>query len=153
MIFSELGIGAGTELASAKIQEAAHKVNDWLYNIDVIIIGPGLSRDICLQRCVKEIVRSLHEHCRIPLIFDGDGIFFVENNLQNVIGYKEAIITPNLNEYKRLCNALQIDENSDLQTVSKKLGGTHLIQKGKFDICGNSDQGKEWFYFSDRCRH
>lgn len=109
----------------------------------MIVVGPGLSRDVCLQRCVKEIVRGLHEHRRIPLIFDGDGIWFVENNLLNVIGYREAIVTPNVREYERLCKALDIEANGDECILSKKLGGATVIRKGLQDVCANSHDSIE----------
>ena len=91
------------------------------------------------MRCVREIVRGLHDHRRIPLIFDGDGIWFIQNNPYSVIGYDESIATPNFAEYKRLKKTFELDEEDDELSLSKKLGGTRILHKGSHDIFANSE--------------
>lgn len=51
-------------------------------------------------------------HVETSFLDSQDGLFLVTNNLDLVSGYPMAILTPNVNEYKRLVQkVLQCDVN------------------------------------------
>lgn len=59
-----------------------------------------------------------------------------------VYGYKDAILTPNVVEFARLCKALNIDISASppenlCATLAKALGGVTIIQKGPRDYISN----------------
>jgi len=50
-----------------------------------------------------------------------------------IYGYTNAVLTPNINEYKRLCQSLKITSEEDLPSVCSKLGGVVVLRKGQID--------------------
>ncbi|PNX77942.1 ATP-dependent (S)-NAD(P)H-hydrate dehydratase, partial [Trifolium pratense] len=89
------------------------EVDKWLERFDCLVIGPGLGRDPFLLDCVTEIIRHARKS-NIPIVIDGDGIFLVTNHLELVSGYALAVLTPNINEYKRLVQKVPSSEvNND----------------------------------------
>lgn len=89
----------------------------------------------------------------IPFVLDADGLLLVTEDPNLVKGYKECILTPNVNEFSRLAKALNIEVQSQAQItgdgdktskesdacekLSKALGGVTVIQKGPHDIISN----------------
>ncbi|CAI9768024.1 unnamed protein product [Fraxinus pennsylvanica] len=49
----------------------------------------------------SEIMKHARES-NVPIVIDGDGLFLVTNCLDLVRDYLLAVLTPNINEYKRL---------------------------------------------------
>lgn len=50
-----------------------------------------------------------------------DGLFLVTNNLDLVSGYALAVLTPNVNEYKRLVQKILSSEVNDLDAPQQLL--------------------------------
>jgi ATP-dependent NAD(P)H-hydrate dehydratase len=80
---------------------------------------------------------------QLPLVIDGDGLWIVKNSPSLISGYRAAILTPNVVEYGRLCNAIlglasaQIeaaDEKQTLKSLAAKLGGVTIVKKGAVDL-------------------
>ncbi|MCH86387.1 ATP-dependent (S)-NAD(P)H-hydrate dehydratase, partial [Trifolium medium] len=94
------------------------EVDKWLERFDCLVIGPGLGRDPFLLDCVSEIMRHARKS-NIPIVIDGDGLFLVTNHLELVSGYALAVLTPNVNEYKRLVQKVLSSEvnNEDAMQV------------------------------------
>jgi len=73
----------------------------------------------------------------LPLIIDGDGINLVCSNPDLIRGYKYAILTPNVVEFKRLCSALFPNAGEEkifeVQELAKELGYVTIVQKGQRD--------------------
>jgi ATP-dependent NAD(P)H-hydrate dehydratase len=42
----------------------------------------------------------------LPLVIDGDGLFLISTQPALITGYRKAILTPNVMEFRRLCNAV-----------------------------------------------
>jgi len=77
--------------------------------------------------------------------FGQDGLFLVQNNPEIVHGYTQAILTPNLVEFARLCKAQDIDpaEGDPLevcQKLARSFGGVTIIQKGPKDYISNGQE-------------
>ncbi|KAI4317763.1 hypothetical protein L6164_025606 [Bauhinia variegata] len=123
------------------------EVDKWMERFDCLVIGPGLGRDPFLLDCVSEIMRYAKKS-NIPMVIDGDGLFLVTNNLDLVSGYALAVLTPNVNEYKRLVQKVLSSEVNDpdapqeLLSLAKKIGGVTILRKGKSDVISDGETVK-----------
>ncbi|KAF3635395.1 ATP-dependent (S)-NAD(P)H-hydrate dehydratase [Capsicum annuum] len=90
--------------------------------------------------------------CNVPMVIDGDGLYLVTNCLDLVSGYPLAVLTPNLNEYKRLVqkvlNSEVNDENGtdQLLSLAKGIGGVTILRKGKSDFVSDGKTGQQPFH-------
>ncbi|KAI5447274.1 ATP-dependent (S)-NAD(P)H-hydrate dehydratase isoform X1 [Lathyrus oleraceus] len=122
------------------------EVDKWLERFDCLVIGPGLGRDPFLLDCVSEIIRHARQS-NIPIVIDGDGLFLVTNHLELVSGYALAVLTPNVNEYKRLVQKVlnsEVNDDATQQVLSlaKQIGGVTILKKGKSDLISDGDTVK-----------
>ncbi|CAI0466296.1 unnamed protein product [Linum tenue] len=101
------------------------EVDKWMERFDCLVVGPGLGRDPFLLDCVSEIMKQAR-HSNVPIVVDGDGLFLVANSLHLVHGYPLAVLTPNVNEYKRLvqtvlkCEVDDADAHGQLSSLAKQ---------------------------------
>ncbi|XP_026378592.1 ATP-dependent (S)-NAD(P)H-hydrate dehydratase-like [Papaver somniferum] len=115
------------------------EVGKWMERFDCIVVGPGLGRDPFLLDCVSEIMK-LARRSNVPIVVDGDGLFLVTVNLDLVRGYHLAVLTPNVNEYKRLVQKVigtevnDQDAAEELLYLARGIGGTTVLRKGKSDL-------------------
>ncbi|KAL7787999.1 Ribokinase-like protein [Trichoderma afarasin] len=120
----------------------ARKIIDMLGRLHVLVVGPGLGRDPLMQATVARVIRAARES-NMPVVLDADALQVVQNDPDVVRGYKYAVLTPNVVEFKRLCDALKIDvgqqssETGKVETLAKELGGVTIIQKGYKDFISN----------------
>ncbi|KAI5062454.1 hypothetical protein GOP47_0022993 [Adiantum capillus-veneris] len=139
------------------------EIEKWLGRFDCLIIGPGLGRDPFLLDCIKEVIKSARNE-NIPLILDGDGLFFITHHPDLVCGYPLAILTPNKNEHKHLVAKMMSgpkkwqdvpdnDMEGQLKDLAKQMGGLTIIQKGKADYIsdGTSVFVSDFFGSPRRC--
>ncbi|XP_058109164.1 ATP-dependent (S)-NAD(P)H-hydrate dehydratase isoform X2 [Magnolia sinica] len=100
-----------------------YEVGKWMERFDCIVVGPGLGRD--------------------PFLLDG--LFLVTNNLDLVKGYPLAVLTPNVNEYKRLiqkvldCEVNDQDAPQQLLSLAGRIGGATILRKGKSDLISDGE--------------
>nr|GMD88307.1 ATP-dependent (S)-NAD(P)H-hydrate dehydratase [Ipomoea batatas] len=115
------------------------EVDKWMERFDCLVIGPGLGRDPFLLDCVSNIIKHARD-CDVPMVIDGDGLFLVTNCLDLVRGYPLAVLTPNINEYKRLVQSVLNSEVNDengteqLKSLVNGIGGVTILRKGKSDL-------------------
>jgi len=110
--------------------EICKQVSPWLSRLTSIVIGPGLGRDKLVQKtviCILEEVKKLG----LPVVIDGDALYFISLDLNIIKNYKDAILTPNTVEYERLIKALDLDKDTPLDVVCKKLGNVTILKKDK----------------------
>ncbi|XP_073050232.1 ATP-dependent (S)-NAD(P)H-hydrate dehydratase isoform X1 [Primulina eburnea] len=118
------------------------EVDKWIERFDCLVIGPGLGRDPFLLGCVSDIMKHAKES-NIPMVIDGDGLSLVTNSLDLVSDYPLAVLTPNVNEYKRLVQkVLQCEVNDDngtkqLSSLAEGIGGVTILRKGGSDYISN----------------
>ncbi|MEW5297269.1 MAG: hypothetical protein WDW36_000490 [Sanguina aurantia] len=129
----------GEEARAALVAEMTAEVESWFSRLDCLVVGPGLGRDPLLL----DIARSVIQRARaagLPLVLDGDGLFLVAREPALVEGYSQCILTPNLNEFRRLCMTLGVclhgpnnDRSSKLMEMTQHLRGPTVISKGPDD--------------------
>lgn len=73
--------------------------------LHVLIIGPGLGREEYMQKhaCVALDVAKQQG---MYIVIDADGLWLVGQDISLVKGYRRAVVTPNVMEFKRLSEAL-----------------------------------------------
>ncbi|KAL6293356.1 hypothetical protein ACE6H2_001498 [Prunus campanulata] len=123
------------------------EVDKWLERFDCLVIGPGLGRDPFLLDCVSKIIK-LARQSNVPIVIDGDGLFLVTNSLDLISGYPLAVLTPNVNEYKRLvqkvlsCEVNDEEAHEQLLSLAKRIGGVTILRKGKSDFISDGETVK-----------
>ena len=142
------------------------KTNRWLANVDAIVIGPGLGRDVFVQAQVCKFFEFARDN-KIPLVVDADGLFLVSNDPELVRGNPNVVFTPNANELNRLCKAVLGTEDTQAEkssltasslastpeerlrqrgelckSLSLALGGVAVLSKGDVDVgvCAGFDR-------------
>ncbi|KAM6566145.1 hypothetical protein CsatA_025273 [Cannabis sativa] len=120
------------------------EVDKWMERFDCLVVGPGLGRDPFLLDCVSEIMKHARQS-NVPIVVDGDGLFLVTNCLDLVSGYPLAVLTPNVNEYKRLvqkvlkCEVNDDDAIGQLLSLAQQIGGVTILRKGKCDLISDGE--------------
>ncbi|VDP05062.1 unnamed protein product [Soboliphyme baturini] len=113
-----------------------------LERINVLILGPGLGRRFETMTQFSLWLKSARE-MNLPMVIDADGLYFL-TKLPNLIqGCKNAILTPNVVEFRHLYSSVMSAEPSEedailnVQMLSEKLGNVTVVRKGKSDIISN----------------
>jgi ATP-dependent NAD(P)H-hydrate dehydratase len=129
--------------AAVAATAAANRMQELLSRLDCLVVGPGLGRDAAAletaERCVHSALRT-----GLPLVLDGDGIHLVvtRHNLQQALARGNnagpVVLTPNVNEFRRLAAALGCEPEAAPEQLSARLGGAVVVQKGAHDViaCG-----------------
>jgi ATP-dependent NAD(P)H-hydrate dehydratase len=117
-----------------------------LSRLHVLIVGPGLGRESYMQSYAKMAVSMARERGMF-IVLDADGLYMVGQDASIIKGYRRAVVTPNVVEFKRLSEQLGVDPDtpSDLRAalVSRKLGGVTVLQKGPVDIISTDSTGED----------
>lgn len=120
-------------------EELAKPILDMLPRLHVLVIGPGLGRDVVTQKQVKAVISAARKHDPpIPMVLDADALWLVQTDPDIIKGHKECILTPNVVEFGRLASSVGMDQNTTdpekaCQELSKILGGVCILQKGAVD--------------------
>jgi len=81
------------------------------------------------------------------IVLDADGLYMVGQDVSIIKGYRRAVVTPNVVEFKRLSEQVGVDPDtpSDLRAalVSRRLGGVTVLQKGPVDVISADSTGEE----------
>ncbi|KAK9475567.1 Ribokinase-like protein [Dipodascopsis tothii] len=131
----------------AEFQTIADKIQQFLDRVHVVVVGPGLGRDVLMQKLAKNVIMAARDK-KLHIIIDADGLLLLQNYPEIIKGYPRAVITPNVMEMRRLCAAYGIECPDNLSTnwdyitdiaknLSKTLGGLTVIAKGRTDVITN----------------
>jgi NAD(P)H-hydrate epimerase len=107
--------------------------------MDMVILGPGLSRVEETQQLVRELVRETNR----PLLLDGDGISAVCQDLKCIkTRPAETILTPHLGEMSKLTklsvSEIEADIINVLQRTARELKAM-VVLKGAHSLIGYPD--------------
>uniref|UniRef100_A0A6B2LAY6 ATP-dependent (S)-NAD(P)H-hydrate dehydratase n=1 Tax=Arcella intermedia TaxID=1963864 RepID=A0A6B2LAY6_9EUKA len=125
-------------------QQIVSDVMSWVKRLHVLVVGPGLGRDQLMQETTKGIIDGAKKS-NIPLVIDADALWAVENDPSLVQDYKPAILTPNINEFRRICTRVlsrdvtNEDRNATVMELAKKLGYVTIVSKGPTDIISDGN--------------
>lgn len=109
-------------------------------NVDMVVIGPGLS----INTETQTLVRELSAEIKKPLLIDGDGITAVANDYKCIKKRESTtILTPHLGEMARIVgkNVEDISNNkiNVLQNTAEELNAT-IVLKGAHSLIGYPDK-------------
>jgi hydroxyethylthiazole kinase-like uncharacterized protein yjeF len=112
------------------------KIQEYIKSNDVILIGPGISKNKISQKIIEEIIKSGK-----PKVIDADALNFI--NLNNI---KNSVLTPHQNEFKILLKNSKLNEfiepnkiynqkinNKNIKILQKVLKNNVILLKGKED--------------------
>ncbi len=107
--------------------------------VDMVVIGPGLSLNIETQELVRELAKGIDK----PLLIDGDGITSISKNMEIIKERsKPTVLTPHLGEMSRITNIpiSEIDENKIgiVEREAEKLNAI-IVLKGAHSLIGYPD--------------
>ena len=136
---STASISQAQKEKDASGEELAKPILDMLPRLHVLVIGPGLGRDVVTQKQVKAVIAAAKKHNPpVPMVLDADALWLVQTDPDLVKGHKECILTPNVVEFGRLAKSVGMEQTNDdpekqCQKLSNILGGVCIIQKGAVD--------------------
>ncbi|EED77590.1 predicted protein [Postia placenta Mad-698-R] len=121
-----------------------------LERLHVLIIGPGLGREDYMQAFAK-LALNIAKEQDMYIVLDADALWMVGHDLALIRGYRKAVLTPNVMEFKRLSESVKVDPSvpadERAMRISRALGGITILEKGKADIIatdtGSSLHGQE----------
>jgi ATP-dependent NAD(P)H-hydrate dehydratase len=119
------------------------EIAELLDRLHVVVLGPGLGRDPLMQETAAKIIAEVRKR-EMPIVVDADGLFLVQNHPEVVKGYASAVLTPNVMEFKRLCEKMGVDpekveggKDKACAELARRLGGVTIVQKGQKDVISN----------------
>jgi ADP-dependent NAD(P)H-hydrate dehydratase / NAD(P)H-hydrate epimerase len=141
----ELMTEALDETADGTISPAVlgARMNEVMKGIDVVAIGPGVSR----QEQTVEFVRSFVEQCEIPLVVDADGLNAFEGCAEKLNGGRRPLVlTPHPGEMSRLTGISTAEIQRDRIGIARRFASEHqciLVLKGHRTLVALPD-GMVW---------
>jgi ATP-dependent NAD(P)H-hydrate dehydratase len=105
--------------------------------LHVLVMGPGLGREDYMQKYAHTALDIARER-GMYIVCDADALWMVGKHPEAVKGYRRAILTPNVMEFKRLAEAVNVPSDAPPREragmISKALGGVLVVQKGPTDL-------------------
>ncbi|KAF8651598.1 hypothetical protein AX16_004688 [Volvariella volvacea WC 439] len=119
------------------VNHVQSELDSLLSRLHVLIIGPGLGREPYMQNFAK-LALSIAKSKGMFLVLDADSLLLVGQDPGIIKGYRRAVVTPNVVEFKRLSDTIGIDPSTPAglraSLVSRHLGGVTVLQKGAKDV-------------------
>jgi len=118
------------------------KIITILDRIQAVVVGPGFGRDPVMLLTLEFILNEIKAR-HLPVILDADALYLVSQKPDVIKGYENAILTPNIVEYRRICKAVNVkdsDNTKEVHLLSKAMNVT-VLQKGNKDliVCGDEE--------------
>lgn len=122
---------------------AGDRIDALLAGKDVVVLGPGLSRN----QETAEFVRKLMVHCALPLVLDADGLNAFEGRSHELkAGRSFRVLTPHPGEAARLACASvkEIQENrlEAARRMTEETGSCVVLKGSRTVVAGVS--GETW---------
>lgn len=128
------------------VDSVKSELESLLSRLHVLVVGPGLGREDYMQSYARTAV-SIARNRGMFIVIDADGLYMVNKDRSVIQGYRRAVITPNVVEFKRLTEQVGIspDTPSDrkAQVLSRRLGGVTVLEKGAQDVIVTDTEGEE----------
>ncbi|MDD2679755.1 MAG: NAD(P)H-hydrate dehydratase [Candidatus Omnitrophica bacterium] len=107
--------------------QAYNKIKAFSKKIDILVIGPGLSRDSSTQALARKIIRNIAR----PMVIDADGLNALAGHLQYL--KNNMVLTPHSGEMARLLGSSVQKIERDRKTITGKFARRYkvtLVLKG-----------------------
>ncbi|KAJ9157255.1 ATP-dependent (S)-NAD(P)H-hydrate dehydratase [Pleurostoma richardsiae] len=138
---------AGASRTETDPAAISSRIIDMLPRLHVLVVGPGLGRDPLMHATVSRVITAARE-AEMPFVLDADALQLVQKDPGLVRGYPLAVLTPNIVEFGRLCQALGIEDKAEeaeraggetakVEALARELGGVTVVQKGARDYISN----------------
>lgn len=85
-------------------EKVKSELSSVLSRLHVLVIGPGLGREDYMISHAKTALNLAKEN-GMYVVLDGDALWILGQDLGILRGYRRAVITPNVMEFKRLSEA------------------------------------------------
>jgi len=123
-------------LAASGYEELLKRIS-WA---DVVVLGPGLSRNHETEELVHKLVSSIE----LPLLIDADGLnaFSLKRNLLGKHRSKDLIVTPHTGELSRLTGLAPEEIDNDRVECARSFSKTNrltLVLKGAPTVTSSGD--------------
>lgn len=122
------------------------ELDSLLSRLHVLIVGPGLGREPYMQTFAR-LALSIARSQGMFVVLDADALWLVGQDVALIKGYRRAVVTPNVVEFKRLSEQVGVDPGTPAGEragmVSRRLGGVTVLQKGATDIVAVDTMGAE----------
>jgi ATP-dependent NAD(P)H-hydrate dehydratase len=129
----------------AEEQNVRKELESLLSRLHALVIGPGLGREAYMQKYAKMALGIARQN-GMYLVLDADSLLIVGAEPETIRGYRRVVLTPNVVEFKRLGEAVKIDENAKAEEraslISRALGGVLVVQKGATDVLATDSTGE-----------
>lgn len=129
-------LGDKDELDKIIEKHVLPKILGLMERVDMFVVGPGFGRDALMLKTLVRVIEEI-KVVNKPVILDADLLYLISVRPNLIKGYAKAVITPNVVEFGRICNALAIDNTDDVdcaKRVLKALGNVTLIKKGAQEV-------------------
>ncbi|CCI46129.1 unnamed protein product [Albugo candida] len=112
---------------SESINLSVEKVMAVVPRLDVLVIGPGLGRDKSVRETLRQLLPQLRS-AQMPLILDGDALYFISSEPDLIKGYTHLILTPNAATDPKKASEI------DPAILSERLGNPIIVRKALADF-------------------
>lgn len=101
-----------------------------------------MGRDWFMLDTVSKLVKQAMD-AKLPLIFDADGLYLLEKFPELLDGYSNVVLTPNIAEFRRLCESRKIysDAKTAIKELSASFNNAVIVLKGAADIIAQGNNG------------
>ena len=134
-----------TPTAHSPQDKVENELDAILARLHVLVLGPGLGRETYMQHYARTAL-TLARVRAMFVVLDADALWVVGQALELVHGYRRAVMTPNVVEFKRLCEQVGVEEEEGTEkaaAVSRLLGGVVVLEKGATDVIASDTTGDE----------
>lgn len=103
-------------------QEIKDELKGLMERLHVLIIGPGLGRTEHTQTCARIAFELAKDAEDVGLVVDADGLWTVAQDPSVILGWqgrKRVILTPNIMEFKRLCEKM-VSSSSETERAGRQ---------------------------------
>lgn len=132
------------EVSNVVEQHILPKVMGLVSRLDAFVVGPGFGRDPLMLHTLMRVVEEIRVANK-PVVVDADALFLVAMRPGLVRGNRSAVLTPNVVEFSRLCDAVGVEcgEGADAaRALLRALGGVVVVRKGAEEVIArDSDDG------------
>ncbi|KAF9454286.1 YjeF domain-containing protein [Macrolepiota fuliginosa MF-IS2] len=130
----------------APIETVKSELESLFSRLHVLVVGPGLGREDYMQSYARTAV-SIARNRGMFIVLDADALYMIGKDRSVIQGYRRAVVTPNVVEFKRLSEQIGVNPDTPpdqkARLLSRLLGGVTVLEKGAHDVIVTDTKGEE----------